>query len=48
VVDFQNFRTSPEKDFCNNIGTETCRWAVTMSVLRGRAEVVGTRPTRRD
>ena len=30
------------------LGTfETCRRAVTMSVLRGRAEVVGTPPNRR-
>jgi hypothetical protein len=27
---------------------ETCQRAVTMSVLRGRAEVVGTPPNRRD
>lgn len=27
---------------------ETCRRTVTMSVYRGRAEVVGTRPNRRE
>jgi hypothetical protein len=32
-------------DFCNSIGTfETSRRTVTMSVYRGRPEVIGTRP----
>jgi len=31
------------------VGTfETCRRTVTMSVYRGRAEVAGTRPNRRE
>ena len=36
-------------DFCNNIGTfETSRRTATMSAYRGRAEVVGTQPNRRE
>jgi hypothetical protein len=38
------FCSSPNKDFFNTIGTfRTCRGALTMSVLRGKPEVAGTR-----
>jgi hypothetical protein len=45
----KNFRSPPQKDFRNNIGTfETSRRTVTMSVYRGRPEVIGAgaKPTR--
>jgi hypothetical protein len=35
----KNFRPSPQKDFCNNIGTNrTNRAGLTMSVLEGKAD----------
>jgi hypothetical protein len=35
----KKFRSSPQKDFCNNIGTfETCRWHLMKSVIEGKAD----------
>jgi hypothetical protein len=37
----KKFRSSPQKDFCNNIGTSrTCRAKLMMSVDRGKADFV--------
>ena len=40
ISGFGIFRSPPQKDFCNNIGTKrTCRACLMMSVVRGRSEV---------
>jgi hypothetical protein len=39
ISGFKNFRSTPQKDFCNKIGTKrTGRAARLMSVDRGKAE----------
>jgi hypothetical protein len=45
----ENFRPSPQKDFCNSIGTfETSQSQLGMSAYRGGPEVDGQPPKRRD
>src|SRR6185503_384998 len=41
----KKFRSSPQKDFCNNIGTlRTCRRDLAMSALKGGADIGRERP----